>query len=405
VAWQQGVPATPQAPALQPPARHEPAPWHTPVTAATHVFALLSQQPPLLHALPSQQGSAVPPQATHLFVVGLHARSLAVQKFVATPPSPGVPVQQGWVLPPQPPQLPLAQVPRAPGQALAAATHSPPTQQPLAPHVLSAQQTVVPQAVETAFEHTVVPASFVLCPLATQVPPTQQPPPEQLPPAQHTSPAAPQVVHLSPAHTDCVVPTVVQATALPTHVPVGPPVVSLTSQHSVELPASPPPGQVLPLQHGPFVAPHAAHVVPLQMPAPMLQDALVPTQRLVAGSQQSPVPVQVELPQHCWFVLPHGTHCAPLHARLPEHESVAATHAAGLTPVSQQPTLQPLPGQQFWPGTPQPTHVPDVHTAVPPVHVVPLLMHVNEPGSQHSLLLLQVVPRQHAWLPPPQGTH
>jgi hypothetical protein len=54
--WQHGSPSCPHTPAWQPPFLHVPWPFEQLPAFATHTFALLSQHPPALHVLPSQQG-------------------------------------------------------------------------------------------------------------------------------------------------------------------------------------------------------------------------------------------------------------------------------------------------------------------------------------------------------------
>jgi hypothetical protein len=64
------------------------------------------QQPPPAQVLASQHAWLAAPQATQVFVTGLHAIPLAVQKF-STNPNPFAPVQHAS---PKPPQKPAAAV-------------------------------------------------------------------------------------------------------------------------------------------------------------------------------------------------------------------------------------------------------------------------------------------------------
>ncbi len=110
---QQAWPSLPQAPPWQPPA--EQVPW-VPLQApalATQRLVLLSQQPPPLQTLPSQQTPPASPQGRQ--VLPSQARPDEVQKSLARVRPVGSPGQQRWPLPPQglPPVLhePLVQVP------------------------------------------------------------------------------------------------------------------------------------------------------------------------------------------------------------------------------------------------------------------------------------------------------
>ncbi len=85
---------------MQPPP--EQVPWfceQVPLLSATQLLLLLSQQPPSLHALPSQQG---PPGAPHALQLPLSQVSPeATQKLLAPPRPFGLPLQQAWLSPPQ----------------------------------------------------------------------------------------------------------------------------------------------------------------------------------------------------------------------------------------------------------------------------------------------------------------
>jgi hypothetical protein len=90
------------------------------------------QQPPLLHALPSQQGCIGPPQAWQVLPPpGAGAQRVfgAEQELLA---------QHGWPAPPQAPQLPAAQLLPLPHDE-PLATHLLATQQPPASHALPLQ--------------------------------------------------------------------------------------------------------------------------------------------------------------------------------------------------------------------------------------------------------------------------
>jgi hypothetical protein len=159
-------------PPPQPPFVHVPAVPEHALPEATHFFALLSQQPPALQMLPSQQGSPAAPQAPHLGVApGMQAKPDPVQKFAATPAPPGLPGQQAWPLPPhgvvaQPP-LAVLHAPRLPPHDVLLPRQTPSTQQSPPPQALSWQQAlpVAPQAFCVPLTHT-SPAVGVFSPLA-----------------------------------------------------------------------------------------------------------------------------------------------------------------------------------------------------------------------------------------------
>lgn len=77
---QQGIPGPPQVPPPQAPSLHAPVPPLHMLPLPTHVRVDRSQQPPLLHADPSQQGWPGPPHWAHLFWL-LHASPEATQKL------------------------------------------------------------------------------------------------------------------------------------------------------------------------------------------------------------------------------------------------------------------------------------------------------------------------------------
>jgi hypothetical protein len=86
--------------------------------------------------------------------------------------------QQAWLLPPQLPQLPLAQVPPRTGQVVPALVHWPPTQHPPLAQALSAQH------------------GWPAPPHCAHKPCEQTLPPPQVRPGQHACPAPPQLWHM-----------------------------------------------------------------------------------------------------------------------------------------------------------------------------------------------------------------
>jgi hypothetical protein len=168
---QQAWPIFPHIP--QPPPPHVPWPWPQAIPAATHVEPVeWSQQPPLAHTLPSQQGWPAPPQATQAGAAPPLPRQVspeAVQK-AATSPLPDM--QQASPAPPQrmpPPAVAQSRVvawqvnvPAPPNMAQVppTATQRSPKQQPPL-QVLPAQQGCgdgvglgAPQAVAAPLAHT-----------------------------------------------------------------------------------------------------------------------------------------------------------------------------------------------------------------------------------------------------------
>jgi len=272
---QQGSPAWPHAPPMQPPATQVPRLFEQAPLAATQVpplpFRLLSQQPPPAQALPAQHGWPLPPQASHICESGLQAVPAAVQKRgVPLPP------QHGWPEPPQlmppapPPQLdvtpPVEQVPSVPPQVAPDITHAPETQQPDIEQLELSQQGApeAPHATTLPLAQTM--PLVGLWPEAKQVPLTQQPPPGQVLLAQQALPAAPHTTQLEPVH----IPPVEQAAPLATHT------FAPESQQ--------PPWQALPGQHGSPGPPQARHTLPSQ-------------------TSESP---HVSFEQHGWPAPPHA---------------------------------------------------------------------------------------------------
>lgn len=127
-ASQQGAPTTPHAPPLQPPAEQLPCPLPQEFPCATQEPE--TQQAPVLHSTPSQQGWPAPPHAPHC-PLGPQVWPLCVQKSAESPvPPSGTPGQQGPLAPPQEAHASLLkQLPREPPHAEPDPTQVAPTQQ------------------------------------------------------------------------------------------------------------------------------------------------------------------------------------------------------------------------------------------------------------------------------------
>jgi hypothetical protein len=183
---QQGMSGPPHVPPPHAPLLHAPVPPLHMLPLPTQVRVDRSQQPPLLHPDPSQQGCPGPPHAEHLFML-LHASPGAVQKLALQDMPFIAPWQHVCPSAPQPEHEPLQVPSGALPQLPPIIAHWPSTQQRLPLQVSPAQHGCPGPPHVTSIPSTqVVPP--VPSPRARHVPPLQHPPPEHMLPEQHASP-------------------------------------------------------------------------------------------------------------------------------------------------------------------------------------------------------------------------